>query len=177
MQSNQKDDFALFLFGLLATDVNYSAFIEQSITKLADLHGYADSSFLEIDPNQNIAFFRAASGSNATHLKKFIIPKGEGIIWQALNGRLPIEVNNASDNAAHLKQISESLNYTVNDLLVVPVQLRGRVFGAVELLNCQKRSAETLEQVRKSSGYFDKALEVMLLFNGYRARFEQKDAA
>ncbi len=63
------------------------------------------------------------------------IPRGRGIVWSvAITQRYDI-VNDVDHDPRFLRNVSDSVNYQVHNILCVPIVVKGRTIGVIELLN------------------------------------------
>lgn len=95
-----------------------------------------DASLLLLSDEQSESLiFRAAAGRKSEKIKGFDIKIGEGIVGQAAKDRKPIIVNSASQNDPHLRFIWQELGYETPNILCVPLIVRSRLIGVIEVIN------------------------------------------
>lgn len=133
-------------------------------------------SIFEIDANDQLLFFRAATGQDSDKIRRTTIPFGKGIVSQVAESQQGIVVPNTQDNAHHLKLIGQMIGFEAKDLMAVPIIIRGKTYGVVELLNRTGGSTFTpddLELLYDMIGYIAKAIEVRLMINWTREHLKQ----
>ncbi len=98
------------------------------------------SSLLLVNPQNNRLYFEIALGSKAADVKRFSLDMGEGIAgWVALNNTSVI-ANDVEQDPRFSDEVSKSVGFPTSSILAVPMQLKGRCVGVIEILN--KRDAQ-----------------------------------
>ncbi|MBI4864383.1 MAG: sigma 54-interacting transcriptional regulator [Candidatus Riflebacteria bacterium] len=93
------------------------------------------ASILLIDEGTNTLFFKTATGEKREELKRIRLKMGEGIAgWVAREGK-PMVVNNVLDETKHAREIGQMIDYQTRSLICVPLIIRGKVIGVLEVLN------------------------------------------
>jgi signal transduction protein with GAF and PtsI domain len=87
------------------------------------------------DEQDESLVFRSAAGRKSDKIKGFDIKIGEGVVGQAAKDHKPIIVNGASQNDPHLRFIWQELGYETPNILSVPLIVRGRLIGVIEVIN------------------------------------------
>jgi len=75
-------------------------------------------------------------------------------------------VGEAKQNTLHLKSITDNLGFEVNNLIAVPILIRGNLFGVLELINRQGQSSfteEDQELLTQLCHYAGKFIEMRLI--------------
>jgi GAF domain-containing protein len=93
------------------------------------------ASVLEVDNEKQSLFFRCSAGRASDVLNGFVFPLGKGIAGQVLDTRIPIIVDNAEQNKVHLKSIGDAVGFETSNMIAIPLVIRGRAYGVLELLN------------------------------------------
>ena len=111
--------------------------ILQSVVEAINGVMKVDASLLLLsgDEQSESLIFRAAAGRKSEKIKGFDIKIGEGIVGQAAKDRKPIIVNSASQNDPHLRFIWQELGYETPNILSVPLIVRSRLIGVIEVIN------------------------------------------
>jgi GAF domain-containing protein len=60
---------------------------------------------------------------------------GQGIVGHVAEARRPLVVSDVSENKMHLKAIQDAVGFTARNLVALPIVIRGRIYGVLELLN------------------------------------------
>jgi GAF domain-containing protein len=92
-------------------------------------------SIFEVDESRNALFFRAVVGQSSDQLASFVIPLGQGIVGHVAESRQPVVVSDVPENKMHLKAVQKAVGFETRNIVALPIIVRGRVFGVLELLN------------------------------------------
>ncbi|HMQ29317.1 MAG TPA: GAF domain-containing sensor histidine kinase [Chloroflexaceae bacterium] len=63
------------------------------------------------------------------------VPRGQGIVWSVADAQRYAIVNDAPNDPRFYRQVSDSVGYEVKTILCVPILVKGRTIGVIELLN------------------------------------------
>ena len=106
--------------------------ILESTTKLCS--GEA-SSLLLVDSEKEELYFEIALGSKGEAVKQFTVKMGEGIAgWVAQHNKALI-INDVKNDDRHLQNISALINYPSNTMLAVPMRVKDKCIGVIEVIN------------------------------------------
>jgi len=93
------------------------------------------SSILLIDETRNSLYFHVALGDKGEEVKKFTVKMGEGIAgWVAKNSK-PLLVPDVQKDNRWFKDISNKINYQTKSILCVPLKLKDKTIGVLEVIN------------------------------------------
>lgn len=93
------------------------------------------SSILLIDETRNSLYFHVALGDKGEEVKKFTVKMGEGIAgWVAKNSK-PLLVPDVQKENRWFKDISNKINYQTKSILCVPLKLKDKTIGVLEVIN------------------------------------------
>jgi len=121
--------------GLIVRDQPFDDFMrDMLLVVMKVVHSEAGSLF-EFDHRNQTLFFRSVVGQASDTIKKFTIPLGTGIVGQVAETRKPMLVLNVEENRRHLRAIQEAVGFEARNLVAVPIQIHGKLFGVLELLN------------------------------------------
>jgi Nif-specific regulatory protein len=99
------------------------------------LCGGEASSLLLTDEENKALYFEVALGSRGREVKQFKVKMGEGIAgWVAQNNK-SIIVNDVANDRRHLRTISRQVGYPVKTMLAVPMRVRDKCIGVIEVIN------------------------------------------
>ena len=94
-----------------------------------------DSSLMLLDERTNELVFKIALGEKGSQVQEFRLRMGQGIAGQvALTGE-PIVVSDASKDERFEESIDKAVGFETKSIMCVPIKLRGRVVGVIEVLN------------------------------------------
>lgn len=115
--------------------------IVESATRLTE--GEA-SSLLLVNPENNKLYFEIALGSKGAQVQQFSLEMGEGIAgWVALHNQ-SLMVNDTDDDPRHMRDIAKKVGYPTNSILAVPMRIKDRCIGVLEILN--KRDGRNFDE-------------------------------
>jgi hypothetical protein len=121
--------------------------LEEAVTFSLDLamrHVDAESGAVAFADERGIGlYFAAARGPKADELlaSNFEIPIDKGIVGFVTREGISLTVSDVSRDPRFYKDISAQLKYPVESIVCSPLQCEGRSWGAIELMNHQKRPA------------------------------------
>ena len=121
------------------------------------LCGGEASSLLLTDEERKALYFEVALGSRGREVKKFRVKMGEGIAgWVAQNNK-SIIVNDVANDKRHLKTISRQVGYPVTTMMAVPMRVRDKCIGVVEVINKTQEKYFTQEDLEWLEIFVDQA--------------------
>jgi Nif-specific regulatory protein len=107
-------------------------YIVDSATRLCE--GEA-SSLLLTDPENRELYFESALGIKGAEVQQFSVKLGEGIAgWVAQHNKSVI-VNDVENDKRHLVSISRQIDYPAKTMMAVPMRIKDKCIGVIELLN------------------------------------------
>ncbi|MAG14190.1 MAG: Fis family transcriptional regulator [Spirochaetales bacterium] len=106
--------------------------ILESATKLTS--GEA-SSLLLVNPENNKLYFEIALGSKGADVKRFSLNMGEGIAGWVAERNTSLVVNDVASDERFFSEISRKIGYPTNSILAVPMRIKDRCVGVLEILN------------------------------------------
>jgi Nif-specific regulatory protein len=93
------------------------------------------SSLLLIDEVTESLYFHVALGDKGEAVKRFTLKIGEGIAgWVAKHSK-PLIVNDVQNDKRFFKDISKKIDYETKSILCVPLKLKDKTIGVLEVLN------------------------------------------
>jgi GAF domain-containing protein len=103
-------------------------------TAASVLEAEAGALFLVDDQGDELVF-QVALGGKAEKVKHFRVPVGHGIAGYVAATGQPLAVAQAENDPRFAREIGEAIDYRPSTILCVPLFLRERVVGVLELLN------------------------------------------
>jgi signal transduction histidine kinase len=94
----------------------------------------AGTLFLIDDPTGDL-IFRVTAGPVAGNLLGQRLPAGTGIVGRAVQLRAPVIENDAQRSATRYDAPDKQTGFTSRSLLAVPMQIKDRVLGVIEVIN------------------------------------------
>lgn len=145
------------LFELLSEEQDFSNLIAQVLNILQTAIPSEAGSILEVDYRRGDLFFSATSGTQSDNLMAFRIPKGTGIAGFVADTQQSYILGKAKEDHRHLDVIGDSVGFEVKNLLSVPIVIRGKTFGVIELLNKLGRHPYSQEDIELISDIANRA--------------------
>ncbi|MDR1903872.1 MAG: sigma 54-interacting transcriptional regulator [Treponema sp.] len=96
--------------------------------------GEASSLLLTNQENQEL-YFEVALGAKGAEVQRFTVKLGEGIAgWVAMHNK-SIIVNDVENDKRYLSIISQQIDYPCTTMMAVPMRIKDKCIGVIELLN------------------------------------------
>jgi Nif-specific regulatory protein len=93
------------------------------------------SSMLLVDNETQELYFEEAFGSKGPEIKRFTVKMGEGIAgWVAMHNK-SLVINDVESDSRHLKSISKQVDYPSKKMMAVPMRIKDKCIGVIEILN------------------------------------------
>jgi Nif-specific regulatory protein len=106
--------------------------IIESATRLMEADA---SSLLLVNPENNKLYFEIALGTKGPEVQRFSLNMGEGIAgWVAANNR-SLVVNDVESDTRFFSDISKKINFPTKSILAVPMRVKERCVGVIEIIN------------------------------------------
>lgn len=106
--------------------------IIESATRLSQ--GEA-SSLLLVHPENNKLYFEIALGKKGTEIKRFSLNMGEGIAGWVAKNNTSLIVNDVKTDERFNSEISKQLGFPTDSILAVPMCLKDKCVGVIEIIN------------------------------------------
>ena len=119
----------------LTRDQPFADFVRELLMAMMKVVKSEAGSLLEVDHEKNSLFFRAVVGASSDRVASFVIPMGQGVVGHVAESRRPLVVADVAENKLHLKAIQDAVGFEARNLVALPIVVRGRIFGVLELLN------------------------------------------
>ncbi|MCM2277598.1 MAG: GAF domain-containing protein [Oligoflexia bacterium] len=120
---------------LLTRDYRFTEFARELLLIIMNVVKSEAGSLLEVNHNEKVLFFRASVGQSSDSIGNFTVPIGQGIAGFVAESLQPLVVADVKENRMHLKAIEKAVGFETRNLVALPVIVRGRIFGVLEVLN------------------------------------------
>ena len=137
----------------LTSSLEIREILQKIMQTIGDYFRPSNWSLLLIDENKNELYFEIVVGEVSDRIKDIRIKVGEGVAgWVALNGQ-PLLVPDVTQDPRFLKRIDKISNFATESIIAVPMKIRNKVLGVIELINknelnpLNKRDLEILTTV------------------------------
>ncbi len=108
------------------------AAIMRTATNLMDAE---TSSLMLLDEAANELTFEVATGDPAAEVAQMRVPADQGVAGWVLKNKKPALVNDVQKDERFYAQIDRASGYKTKSMLAVPLDIRGRIIGVVEMIN------------------------------------------
>lgn len=163
----------------VGSSINSTLDLDQLLTHLMEsatkVMKARDSSLMLLDERTNELVFKIALGEKGSQVQEFRLRMGQGIAGQvALTGE-PIVVSDASKDTRFERSIDMATGFETKSIMCVPIELRGKVVGVIEVLNAGYSgplSEEDLDIFSAFASAAGVALQNARLFSAIQHSFE-----
>ena len=125
------------------------------ITAAELLNSEASSLLLRED---DVLRFEVAFGKKGTEVKKLIVPLGAGIAGSvALSGKSTIVRKADTEGSGIFKDIDKKSGFTTRNLLCVPLRVKERIIGVVEVMNRRDKEGYNEDDISLLEGFANQA--------------------
>ena len=121
--------------GLMNEDLSYAGFCRQLLIALTDAVPSAAASLFEFDGEGGVFFFRASLGQRADHLSQIEVPINQGVVGHVATTREGYLCPDVTTDPFHVQSVGRIVDYEARNLIAIPIVVRGRVYGVIELLD------------------------------------------
>lgn len=165
-----KMNFACAALQFVVRDTNFTEFSRELLLAFMQALPCEAASLLEADSSASHLFFRVAAGRASDKITHFTVPFGQGVAGYVAQTRRPylLDDSNGDADGKHLKTLDLSLGFETRNLAAVPVLIRGRTFGVVELINrvgAATFSSEDVEFLVELTALAAQAIEARLMIS------------
>jgi signal transduction histidine kinase len=102
--------------------------------------------------------FEVAFGKKGTEVKKLTVPLGAGIAGSvALSGKSTIVQKADTEGSGIFKEIDKKSGFTTRNLLCVPLRVKERIIGVVEVMNCRDKEGYNEDDIFLLEGFANEA--------------------
>ncbi len=119
--------------------------ILESATRLT---GGEASSLLLVNPENNKLYFEIALGSKGPDVQRFSLNMGEGIAGWVAEHNTSLIVNDVENDERFFPDISRKIGFATNSILAVPMRIKDKCVGVIEIINKQDASNFTNEDLQ-----------------------------
>jgi signal transduction histidine kinase/CHASE2 domain-containing sensor protein len=120
---------------IIATQPQGTQLLDRVLEWSTNVMGVEGASALLLDEGGKTLHFTAATGPKSQELKPFTLQLGEGIAgWVAQHGE-PAIVNDVRSDPRFQKNISDAIDFPTQAILCVPLRVRDKMMGVIEVVN------------------------------------------
>lgn len=120
---------------ILTSTLDLNNILASIMRKTKTMIGTEAWSILLVDEEKKELFFERAQGKTSKKIKKIRIKIGEGIVgWVAKEG-VPVVVPDVSRDIRFSRKIDELLHFKTRSLMCIPIKIKDKVIGVLEVVN------------------------------------------
>lgn len=135
----------------LMTTFDINRLLADTMQLAADVIDAGAASLMLIDDEKAELVFEVSHGSRSQILRQLRIPLDEGIAgWVARSGQ-PVIVNDARTDARFSHRVDVRTGFLTQSIAAVPLKIKGRVIGVLEVLNKYSGTGFNQEDLRLMS--------------------------
>ena len=117
--------------------LNLPELLQTIMASAADLLGAETSSLMLLDEETNELTFEVATGEAGQEVKQLRVPADQGIAGWVLQHREPAVVGDVATDPRFYGRIDQSSGFQTRSMLAVPLSIRDKAIGVVEVINKQ----------------------------------------
>ena len=135
----------------LMTTFDINKLLSDTMQLAADVIDAGAASLMLIDDKNEELVFEVSHGARSQFLRQLRIPLDEGIAgWVARNGQ-PVIVNDARTDKRFSHRVDVRTGFLTQSIAAVPLKIKGRVIGVLEVLNKYSGTGFNQEDMRLMS--------------------------
>jgi K+-sensing histidine kinase KdpD len=119
----------------LASTLNIEDLLQNILSKAVMILDCEAGSLMLLDQDSNELVFRVTAGPLAKDLLGRRITLENGVVGKSVISRKPVVINNMTGTPELVSQIDLQAGFETKGLLVAPMEAKGKVIGAIEVLN------------------------------------------
>jgi signal transduction histidine kinase len=119
----------------LSSTLEHEPLLQSILNSAVDILICEAGSLLMVDDETDELVFRVTVGPVANDLLNTRLPAGSGMVGKAVSTQQPIIVNNIRSSQEWFSQTDKQTGFTTTGLLVVPMLVKEKVIGVLEVLN------------------------------------------
>jgi GAF domain-containing protein len=134
------------LTGLLNSTLNLDELLQLIMTSAAELCGAETSSLLLHDEDAGDLIIHVATGESGEQVAQQRVPAGQGIAgWVMEKGEVAV-VESPRDDPRFFAGMDEATGFETRNILALPLKVRDRTVGVVEVINKHEGSFTKTDQ-------------------------------
>ena len=122
---------------MLNSTLNLNELLQLIMTSAADLLHAETSSLMLVDEETNELTFEVATGEPGAEVIKYRVPPGQGIAGWVVENAQPLIIDDPSQDPRFYGQLDKVTGFETRNILAVPLMVKDRVIGVVEVINKQ----------------------------------------
>jgi adenylate cyclase len=131
----------------LGTTLQLSELLKLIMDSAKEMFQVEACSVILVDEETGELIFEVAVGARSDEVAQQRIPPGQGIAGRVVQTGKPLLVRSASDDPHFFGGVDQAVGFQTRNLMAVPLQVRGRTIGVVEIINTHNRAEFTAEDL------------------------------
>ena len=119
----------------LTSTLELTPLLNRILNRAAEMINCEAGSLFLVDPQTDELVFEVVIGPVASDLVGKRLPPGKGVVGEAVETRRAVIANDARRRKEWFDQPDEQTGFATQDLMAVPLQLKDRVVGVIEVIN------------------------------------------
>jgi GAF domain-containing protein len=119
----------------LNSTLNLTELLQLIMDSATELLHAETSSLMLVDEETNELTFEVATGDPGAEVVKYRVPPGQGIAGWVVENPEPVIIDNPSEDPRFYGQMDKSIGFETRNMLAVPLTVKDRVIGVVEVIN------------------------------------------
>jgi GAF domain-containing protein len=120
---------------MLNSTLNLSDLLQLIMTSAAHLLHAETSSLMLVDEETGEMTFEVATGEPGQEVVKYRVPPGQGIAGWVVQNAQPLIIDNPAEDERFYDRLDKATGFETRNMLAVPLQVKDRVIGVVEVIN------------------------------------------
>lgn len=131
----------------LGTTLDLSELLKLIMQSAREMFQVEACSVILVDEETGDMTFEVAVGEKGEAVAQQRIPAGKGIAGRVVQSGEPVIVSAATESPDFFSGIDQAVGFQTRNLLAVPLQVRGRTIGVVEVINTRNRAEFSAEDL------------------------------
>ena len=135
----ERFDRLIYVSKQLGTTLQLSELLRLIMESAKEMFQVEACSVILKDEETGDLIFEVAVGDRSEEVAQQRIPPGQGIAGRVVQTGEPLVVGSASDDPDFFSGVDQAVGFETRNLMAVPLQVRGRTIGVVEIINTRDR--------------------------------------
>lgn len=119
---------------ILNSTLDLPTLLDRIIRAAREITDTEASSIMLTDPKTDELYFEAATGTRSEEVKRVIVPSQSLAGWVAREGKVQV-IDDVSKDPRFFSQADEQSGFRTRSLIALPLQVKGKTIGVLEVLN------------------------------------------